>query len=116
MNRNAIIAAVVIALAVVGGIYAYQNFGSSPSVTEDSACSSDGCDWTGGTTLRVGGGGYPAKCPKCGNSTVLRGTKCRGCGTIQIHNILLKAQYEDKKDLPDRMNCKNCKAPLPWGS
>lgn len=114
MNRNGIIVGVVVALAIVGGVYAYQTWIKAPSLTEESMCGYAECGWIGSVTLRKGDS-YPPTCSKCNRNSVLKPTPCSKCGNQQIINYLLKLYIDGKSDLPDDTKCNKCGARIKWG-
>ncbi|QOJ13293.1 MAG: hypothetical protein HRU75_00995 [Planctomycetia bacterium] len=114
MNKSLVIGAVVAVLAV-GGYYGYQYFGGGGfAATHQSACGYDDCDWTGNAEVRLGEP-FPAKCPKCGRSSILPVQKCSKCGHLQIANERLRAYIDGKDKLPAQTKCDKCGTPIRQG-
>ena len=107
MKSSHVIIAVVAALVLAGGIYAYQNFFQGAEIRETKACAAAGCDFEGVIVLRKGDA-FPPKCPKCGQNTVLAKVTCRNCEHRQFRNTDLKAYLPGKEDLPDATKCDKC--------
>lgn len=110
MSRNAIIAGVVIALLLVGGVYGYQwLFPSGGHISEVRGCATAGCDWTGPMTLRKGDP-FPPVCPKCRNNTVLAYIRCPQCDTKMFRATDVKAYIPGNEKIPDETRCPKCNA------
>lgn len=113
MNRNWVIAGLVIAVLVAGGAYYVyaEYFQTHNAMNLTTACVKDGCGWQGDLKLKVGDP-WPGKCPKCGENTVLDMSKCAQCGNYQVLNEQIAALWPDKASKDPVTKCAKCGAAM----
>jgi predicted RNA-binding Zn-ribbon protein involved in translation (DUF1610 family) len=112
MNRNLVIAAVVLVALSAGGYYAYQEyFTTHKPMKLTASCVKDGCDWQGNIKLNIGDQ-WPGKCPKCGENTVLDMETCQQCGNRQVLNAQIAALFPEKASKDPVTKCAKCGAAM----